>query len=103
MFDFIWNIFTTNDTEKTRKLKIVQNMLRMYIHKRRFIRMRNAAIEIQSAYRFYKTKNAVKRRLKNDGELIMEQQFQLKKKWLLKLRGDLFKYITFIDKRILEC
>ena len=78
MFDFLWNIFTTNDTEKTRKLKIVQNMLRMYIHKRRFIRMRNAAIN-QSAYRFIKQKMRLNVDSKMKGNISWNNNFNSKK------------------------
>ena len=100
MFDFIWYLLGSTDPEKERRVSLVKNRLKTYIIRKRFLQQRDATIAIQSFYRYYKIKNNIQKRLKDDGCQIIEEQFVLKKKWLLKLRSDLYEYISFIDTRL---
>ena len=96
MFDFLWNLFKT-DCENTR---IVKNFLRTCILRRRYLQKRSAAISIQSMYRYHRLKNKIKKRLRDNGNVLLDEQFALKQNWLLKLRGELFTYIKHVDDRL---
>ena len=99
MFEFLWNIFKKNDT---REEVLVKNMIKTYITRKRFLRKRDAACTIQNAYRYHKAKYAIRRRLKFEGEILQDIQFSFKQNLLFKLRGELFHYISLIDKKIVE-
>ena len=96
MFDFIWNIFKGEDP----KVVTVKNFLRTIIIRNRYLRKREAIIKLQSAFRYYKLKKDIKRRLRREGVIIIDKQFLLKKRWLMKLKGELFEYISYVDKRL---
>ena len=97
MFDYLWKLFMGQDDPETIKVK---NFLRSYIARKRFLRKREAAVTIQSAFRFMKTKKNIRQRLRNEGEYVLNHQFALKQKWLLKLRGELYDYISQIEGRL---
>ena len=99
MFDFLWNLFKTSDTKEE---IIVKNILKTYVTRQRFLRKREAARKIQNAYRYHKTKHAIRKRLKYEGEILQDIQFSFKQNLLFKLRGELFYYISLIDKKIVE-
>jgi len=96
MFDFIWNIFKNEDP----RISTVKNFLRGIIIRHRFLTQKRAAIQIQSAFRYFKLKKAIKRRLRDNGAIIIDRQFLLKKRWLMKLKGELYEYISYVDKRL---
>ena len=96
MFDFIWNIFKNEDP----RISVVKNSLRGFITRHRFLTQKKAAIQIQSAFRYFKLKKAIKRRLRDNGAILIDRQFLLKKRWLMKLKGELYEYISYVDKRL---
>ena len=96
MFDFIWNIFKREDP----KVVTVKNFLRTFIIRKRYLHKREAIIKLQSAFRYYKLKKDIKRRLRREGIIIIDRQFLLKKRWLMKLKGELYEYISYVDKRL---
>lgn len=96
MFDFIWNIFKNEDP----KISTVKNYLRGFIIRQRFLTQKKAAIQIQSAFRYFKLKKAIKRRLRDNGAILIDRQFLLKRRWLMKLKNELYEYISYVDKRI---
>ena len=97
MFDYLWKLFMGQDDPETIKVK---NFLRSCIVRKRFLRKREAAIAIQSAFRYKQIRKNIRQRLRNEGEYILNHQFALKQKWLLKLRGELYDYISQIEGRL---
>ena len=97
MFDYLWKLFKGQDDPETIKVK---NFLRSWIVRKRFLRKREAAIAIQSAFRYKRTRKNIRQRLRNEGEYILNHQFALKQNWLLKLRGELYNYISQIEGRL---
>ena len=100
MFEFIWNLFGIESVEKQEKMAIISNHLQTYIVRHRYLRQRDAAIVLQAFFRYCRSKRIIQKRLRSEGNKILEEQFILKKKWLIKLRSDLYKYIHTVDKQL---
>ena len=96
MFNFIWNIFS----RETEDMVVLKNALRTLIQRREYLKMKRAAVTIQSHFRYRKVKRDIRRRLRNEGAILIDKQFLLKKKWLMRLRGELFQYISYVDNRL---
>tara|TARA_B100001989_G_C24295367_1_gene343095 strand:+ start:175 stop:471 length:297 start_codon:yes stop_codon:yes gene_type:complete len=98
MFEYLMNI-VFGDKKKADNSGL-KNALNTLVIRRRFIKMRRAALEIQSFYRYYKNKRIVRASLKQEGHRLQEVAYNLKQRYLMKLRCDLSRALIEVDKRL---
>ena len=98
MFSYLKQIvFGKSETNELKKLKLGLSTL---IVRKRYLKTRNATIEIQNFYRYHKNRKIVNESLKKEGHRLQEIAYNLKQRYLMKLRSDLSKALIIVDSKL---
>ena len=98
MFSYLKQIvFGKNETNELKNLKLALSTL---IIRKRYLKTKNAIIEIQNFYRYHKNRKIVEESLKKEGHRLQEIAYNLKQRYLMKLRSDLSKALIIVDSKL---
>ena len=98
MFSYLKQIvFGKSETNELKNLKWALSTL---IVRKRYLKTRKATIEIQNFYRYHKNRKIVEESLKKEGHRLQEIAYNLKQRYLMKLRSDLSKAVIIVDSKL---
>ena len=83
MFGYIKQLIYGSQDEN--KIEEAKQVLKTVIVRKRFLRLKNAAKEIQSFYRYQKNRRMIKKSQKEEG-FILRCAYNLKQRYLMKMR-----------------
>ena len=98
MFGYIKQLIYGSQNED--KIEEAKQVLKTVIVRKRFLRLKNAAKEIQSFYRYQKNRRMIKKSQKEEGFILQDVAYNLKQRYLMKMRCDLARALIKVDRLI---